>query len=192
MASGDTDPDVTKAANSVLKQLQKLIQSSAVNNSSKLEELLDLNDSLRGLLATPSPSPSISSISPKLGKTKGFGLGISIPLANGDGHEMKITTSPHSMHNDDDTPLAELQPPNSASINRHTSSTGLKRDDMEDEEVVSTPRLDKGKGRAEPEPERPAPVLRRPSFVLDDEEEEDSSVVVPEVTPDVVSPIMDR
>jgi len=56
---------------------------------------------------------------------------------------------------------------------------------------VSTPRMDKGKGRAEPEPERPVPVLRRPSFALDDEEEEDPATVIPETLPGV-SPVMDR
>jgi hypothetical protein len=58
-----------------------------------------------------------------------------------------------------------------------------------DEELVSTPRLDKGKQRAKEEPEKPTQVLRRPFLVLDEEGE----FAEPEVHPETgVSPTVDR
>ena len=60
---------------------------------------------------------------------------------------------------------------------------GTGDDDLDDGEPI-TPRVDKGKGRAEPEPERPEKVLS-PTFLISEEDEEG---LVVEPTDDAVSP----
>ena len=54
-----------------------------------------------------------------------------------------------------------------------------------------TPRIDKGKARAEPEPEVPEPVLSSPFLISESDDEEaegESHLAVPEEAQDVVSP----
>jgi len=110
---------------------------------------------------------TLSSISLKPGKGKPLGLGIFIPP----------TTSPQIQNaipcNNEDVP-----PGRSSAENGYVTTEVKNSDAPEDEDIPSTAKIDKGKGRAEPEPERPAPVLRRPSLILDDEDEEDDPSIL--------------
>jgi protein phosphatase 1 regulatory subunit 37 len=178
----ELDPELAKKANDLLPKLQNLIQTCSTDDPTKLDELLNLNDALRSSLSSPSPSPSISSVPTKVGKGKPFGLGISIPAPVASTQTQR-TLSPLS-DDHEDVPLSRLSADNGPIM------TDIKIcDEPDDEDVASTPKIDKGKGRAEPEPERPAPVLRRPSLVLDDEDEEDHNVLEAE---SIISPTNNR
>ena len=167
---GDTDPEITRRANTLKPKLQRLIERSLGDDSAKVDELLALNDSLTSILASPGGALTsvIPPISRRISKDKGIGLTVNIPS-----HESFIF--PHTT-------------PATSTPNGHVHESPSVIDDA-DEELLSTPRLDKGKQRAEEEPERPTQVLRRPSLVLD----EDDEFVEPEVHPELgVSPTVDR
>jgi hypothetical protein len=140
-------------------------------DSAKVDELLALNDSLTSMLV--SPQGALTSAMPPLTrrvtKDKGVELTVDIPSYDGD------LLSPHSA-------------PATSTPNGHGHESHSVVDNF-DEELVSTPRLDKGKQRAKEEPEKPTQVLRRPSLVLDEED----GFVQPEVHPEPgVSPTVDR
>jgi hypothetical protein len=167
---GDSDPEVTRRANDLQQKLQLLIEKSLGEDGTKVDELLALNDSLANVLA--SPQGALTSDMPpmtrKASKDKGTGLTVNIPSYDG-------FLSPHAT-------------PSTSTPNGHLHEVPPTADDS-DEELLSTPRLDKGKQRAKEEPKRPTPVLRRPSSALDEEDE----FVEPEVHPETgISPTVDR
>lgn len=165
----DIDPEVTRRADSLKPRLQRLIEKSLGDDSAKVDELLALNDSLTSLLVFPQGAltSAIPPLSRRVSKDKGFGLTVDIPSYDG-------FLSPHS------TPTPSIP-------NGHGCESPTATDDSN--EVLSTPRLDKGKQRAKEEPEKPTQVLRRPSLVLDEEDE----FVQPEAHPEAgVSPTVDR
>lgn len=118
------------------------------SDSARLDELLSLNDTLISLLAhsSPKPKPSLQ------------GLGIEL---NGLGDP---STGPNGADN------------GSRFLDDHVVTP---RDDTEepeehfDEDSPSTPRLDKGKGKAPPEPEIVEAVLSPGGFAVADSEEEE-------------------
>ena len=166
----EVDPEVTRRANSLKPKLERLIEKSLGEDTAKVDELLALNDSLTSILASPQGAlTSVAPITRRVSKDKTVGLTVDIPSYNGG------FLSPHST-------------PTMSTPNGHGCESPSATDDS-DEELASTPRLDKGKQRAEEEPEKPTQVLRRPSLVLDEENE----FVEPEVRPEVgVSPTVDR
>lgn len=150
-------------------KLERLIEKSLGEDSAKVDELLALNDSLTAILVSPQGAltSEMPPISRRVPKDKGAGLTVNIP-------SYSSFLSPHTT-------------PTTNTPNGHVHENPSVDDS--DEELASTPRLDKGKQRATEEPERPAPVLRRPSLILDEEDE----FVEPEVHPEVgVSPTVDR
>ena len=151
-------------------KLQRLIERSLGDDGAKVDELLALNDSLTTMLTSPEGAltSTVPLISRRASRDKGGGLSVRIPSYDG-------FLSPHTT-------------PATSTPNGHVHESPSATDDS-DEELLSTPQLDKGKQRATEEPERPTPVLRRPSLVLDEEDE----FVEPEVRPEVgVSPTVDR
>jgi len=167
---GDVDPEVMRRANNLKPKLQQLIENSLGDDNARVDELLALNDSLTSMLVSPQGAltPEIPPITRKTSKDKGAGLTVNIPSYNG-------FLSPHIT-------------PTTSTPNGHVHESPSATDDS-DEELLSTPRMDKGKQRATEEPEKPTQVLRRPSLVLDEEDE----FVEPEVHPEVgVSPTVDR
>ena len=122
------------------------------------------------MLASPEGAltSTVPPISRRVYRDKGGGLSVSIPSYD----DFRF---PHTT-------------PTTSTPNGHVHESPSATDDS-DEELLSTPQLDKGKQRATEEPERPTPVLHRPSLVLDEEDE----FVEPEVRPEVgVSPTVDR
>jgi len=165
------DSEVMKRADSLKPKLQQLIEESLGDDSTKVDELLALNDSLTSLLASPQGTltSTIPPLTRRISKDKGVGLTVNIPLYNSD------FISPHGT-------------PATSTPNGHIHGSPSAVSDS-DEELVSTPRLDKGKQRAKEEPEKPTPVLRRPSLVLDEE----AGFIEPEVHPEAgISPTVDR
>lgn len=166
---GDVDSEVTRRANDLQPKLQLLIEKSLGEANPKVDELLVLNDSLTSILASPqgAPAPETPQITQRVSKDRRAGLTVDIPSYSG-------FISPHPA-------------PFIGSPNGHLHGSPSTTDDSDEGE--STPRPDKGKQRAAEEPERPTPVLRRPSLVLDSEDES----IEPEVHPEVgVSPTVDR
>lgn len=162
----DVDSEVTRRANELQPKLQLLVEKSLGEEIPKVDELLALNDSLTSMLASTQGAlaPGILPITRRASQDQGTRLTVDIPLYNG-----------------------SLSPDSTGTPNGHIHESPSTTDDSDEE--VSTPRLDKGKQRAAEEPERPTPVLRRPSLVLDSEDE----FAEPEVHPEAgISPTVDR
>jgi protein phosphatase 1 regulatory subunit 37 len=136
------DPELIERAKALLPALAEIIQTSL--DSTRVDELLSLNDTLMSLLARATPKPRISL----------QGLGIEL---NGLGE-----TGSHGTGN------------GSASPDNHVVTPSEGSEELIDDDALSTPRLDKGKGKAPPEPEVVEPVLSPRGFatVSDSEEEE--------------------
>ena len=172
---GDVDPEVTRRANDLKPKLQRLIEKSLGEDSAKVDELLALNDSLTSMPVSPQGTlaSALTSANPpitrRVPRDQGAGLTVDIPSYNSG--FLFPNTTPTT-----DTPNGH----------GHESPSAT---DGSDDELASTPRLDKGKQRAKEEPAKPTQVLRRPSLVLNEEDE----FVEPEVHPEVgVSPTVDR
>lgn len=133
-ATPDTNEELTARSKETLKALGSLIEETA--DPMKLEQLLNLNDDIMGLISRFNEPRSA------LKDVKGLGIHIE-GLPNG-------------------------------GPNGHLSAIQTDLDQSEDEEPV-TPRADKGKRRAEPEPEEPQLVLT-PTVEHTDPELEDSEV----------------
>ena len=113
------------------------------SDSTRADELLGLSDTLTYLLAHASSKPRISL----------QGLGIEL---NGVGE------------------AGACGPGNgSASPDNHVVTPSSDAEELIDDDALSTPRLDKGKGKAPPEPEIVEPVLSPRSFTVSDSEEEE-------------------
>ncbi|KAJ7763041.1 hypothetical protein B0H16DRAFT_1311352, partial [Mycena metata] len=130
--------DALKQAKALTRELSTVIQ--ATEDPSRMEELLDVNDVLTGLIArVPPPGrPTLTLQGLPVRWTPGP-MVASPALENGDAGAG-----------------------NAAGANGH-AVTG-------EEEQPTTPRVDKGKARAVPEPEEPEKVLS-PTLLMDDDDE---------------------
>ena len=126
-------------------------------------ELLSLNDSLTSLVARASPRPKVT--------LTGLGIGL---------HDVKGKASTDTIPNGEGSDL-------NGSTNGHVVIADRRDDEHEtetEEDVPATPKVDKGKGRAIPEPEEPEKVLS-PNFVLESDDEDGN---IPETVEDERSP----
>ncbi|KDQ23487.1 hypothetical protein PLEOSDRAFT_1098225 [Pleurotus ostreatus PC15] len=161
--------DLITQAKIIASELTTLIEGTG--DPSRMEELFTLNDELTELMARV-PSPGKPSL--KL-------VGLSPELSPGDiakwtAHSNGTVITNGSLHG---SPIAE-------------------EDEPDEEEEVSTPRIDKGKAKADPVPEEPEKVLS-PSLSLSmtegDTDEEDISQFLAEGDVDaalITSPTIDR
>ena len=137
-------PELVLRARTIMKPLGTVI--SREEDPMKLEELLALNDNLTSLVSQFNPRPHLSL----------QGLGLSLDQA---------VSSPIIMAGPDGEILGQsaLSRSTSANGSANGSSNGTSPvhsdSDSEPEEEVGTPRVDKGKGRAPPEPEVHEQVL---------------------------------
>jgi len=126
--------ELIERAKTLLPGLVEAIRTCS--DSSRLDEILNLNDTLVSLVAQASPKPKAS--------LQGLGLelnGLGNPGTN-DG---------------------------SGVVNNHiVSPRGDSTEEHSDDDSPSTPRLDKGKGKAPPEPEIVRPVLSPRGFAAPD------------------------
>jgi len=122
--------ELIERAKALIPTLVEAIRTCS--NSGRLDELLNLNDTLVSLIAQASPKPKAG--------LQGLGLelnGLGDPGANN----------------------------NSGVVNNHiVSPRGDSTEEPSDDDSPSTPRLDKGKGKAPPEPEVVKPVLSPHGF----------------------------
>ncbi len=132
------DPELLERTKALLPLLAEIIRTSP--GSTRLDDLLCLNDTLTSLLARASPKPRISLQGLAIDLN---GLGPS-PTGNGGG-----------IHDN------------------HVATTRGDIEELTDEDVLSTPRLDKGKGKAPPEPEAVEPILSPPGFTVADSDSEE-------------------
>jgi len=132
-------PELVERAKAFLPTLTEIIQTCS--DSARLDELLSLHDTLISLLARASPKP----------KDNLQGLGLEL---NG----LRVLTS--GVHVAD----------NGGSFldNHVVTPLGGDTEELTDDDALSTPRLDKGKGRAAPEPEIVEPVLSPRGFAVAD------------------------
>jgi len=129
-------PELIERTKAVLPLLAEIIRTSS--NSTRLDDLLSLNDTLTSLLPRASPKPRISL------------QGLAIDL---NGLTVSHTGNGSGVHEN------------------HASGD---REELTDDDVLSTPRLDKGKGKAPPEPEAVEPVLTPPGgFTVADSDSEE-------------------
>ncbi|KAI0037180.1 hypothetical protein K488DRAFT_39518 [Vararia minispora EC-137] len=151
----EADPDLLARARAIMQPLGDVIGTEM--NPLRLEELLVLNDTLTSLLAQASPRPHLSL----------SGLGFSLNQA---------MSSPIVMAG-----------PNGELLGSHSDGHSLPAHDFqedvdESDEVLLTPRLDKGKGKAPPEPEVHeqvlSPEIMSPAFSFMNRGDEDDSEVL--------------
>ncbi|KAI0266389.1 hypothetical protein BC834DRAFT_874348 [Gloeopeniophorella convolvens] len=116
----------------------------ACSDPARLDELLSLNDTITSLLARATPRPHISL----------QGLGIDL---NG------LKESPTNPDAGD----------GNGHVREHVVTPSGEIEEFTDDETLSTPRLDKGKGKAPPEPEIVEPILSPRGFAVADSEDED-------------------
>jgi hypothetical protein len=136
------DLELIERVKALLPTLVEVIRTCS--DSARLDELLSLNDSLISLLAHATPKPR--------GIPQGLGIdlnGLGNPLADANGCE----SGSGVLDNHVVTPLGDSE-------------------DLTDDDSPSTPRLDKGKGKAPPEPEIVEPVLSPRGFAVADSDEE--------------------
>ena len=130
-----------------------------------------MNDQLAALLEALPPKPVLSQSRPVLAPLRGLGLA----MAKGNDWGNKGSDANGGI-------------PNGNSIIAY----GEDADDEEIDDTPTTPRVDKGKAKAEPPPEEPEKVLS-PTFLLaesseDEDEDESERFVVPEELEGSTSP----
>jgi protein phosphatase 1 regulatory subunit 37 len=134
-------------AKSLIAELMALIP--ALDNPERMQELLGLNDQLTTLLeaAPPVPAPG----RPVLTPLRGLGLGLTVSI---DG---------------------DVKASNGNGVHGMPNGNGVIVVNGDGDDTPTTPRVDKGKAKAEPPPEEPEKVLS-PTFMLaeeSDDEDED-------------------
>lgn len=139
------DLELIERAKALLPTLVEVIRTCS--DSGRMDELLGLNDTLVSLLAQVSPKPRASL----------QGLGI----------ELNGLRDPSI----DVIPGADSG--GSVLDNHIISPRGDGIEEPSDDDSVSTPRLDKGKGKAPPEPEIVKPVLSPHGFAVADSDEDE-------------------
>ena len=139
------DMELLSKSKSVVPDLADIIQ--ATNDTRVLEDLLVLYDSLTSIIAQASPRPDL--------QLQGLGPELK---ASGSQSEKEITLLSRSASTNGIT-------------NGYLSRNGQDISDL-DEEVPSTPKVDKGKGKAVPQLEEPERILSS-NFVLVESDEED-------------------
>ena len=139
------DPELIERAKALLPTLAEVIRTCS--DSARLDEVLSLNDTLVSLLARASPKPRASL----------QGLGIEL---NGLG----------------DPPIDVVHVADNGGGGTLDNLVISPRNDTQepsDDDSLSTPRLDKGKGKAPPEPEIVKPVLSPHGFAAADSDEDE-------------------
>ncbi|KAI0042771.1 RNI-like protein, partial [Auriscalpium vulgare] len=155
------DPELVIRTKSLLPALAEIIQSPTATD--RLDELLNLNDSLTSMVAQASPRPRIT--------LQGLGMDLKPVGFDQDAHR--------------------ISPGGSTMGNGHVHSPNGKVDNLiEDdaEEMPSTPKIDKGKGKAPPEPEVVEPVMSPTNFVVAESDDEEGREHDGEVGEDERSP----
>ncbi|PFH46913.1 hypothetical protein AMATHDRAFT_50684 [Amanita thiersii Skay4041] len=162
-ASDDSAVEVAKKARLIASELTAMIQET--ESVVKMEELLRINDQLLSLLAK-APIP----VKPAL-TLQGLGLSMN---GSGSSAGVKMSTSSGSEVSPNGHVVVE-----NGMVNGVKEDVGLVEEEQEvveeDTTTPTTPRIDKGKGRAEPEPEVPENVLS-PTFLITESEDEDGEV----------------
>ena len=138
------DLELIEQAKASLPALVEVIRTCS--DAARLDELLGLNDTLISLIAHTSPRPRLHI----------QGLGIDV---NGLGNP------PTHSHGTDD---------GSSHVSNRVVTPRGDTEEPTDGDSVSTPRLDKGKGKAPPEPEIVEPVLSPRGFAVADSDEEEA------------------
>ncbi|KAH9006498.1 hypothetical protein EDB86DRAFT_2874407 [Lactarius hatsudake] len=131
------DPELIERTKALLPLLAEIIRTSP--DSTRLDDLLCLNDTLTTLLSRASPKPRISLQGLAIDLN---GLGVSPTGSGGGSHNNHVATA----------------------------------EELTDDDVLSTPRLDKGKGKAPPEPEVVEPILSPAGFTVADSDSEEHEV----------------
>lgn len=120
----------------------------------RLEELLGLNDQLLGLL---------KKVPGKLRQgLRLHGLGLGLEVGKGDGEDGKLDGFPHiGGHENGNGHVEEME-----RLTSEESSINSSVEAEDGEEDATTPKVDKGKRKAEPEPEQPEMVLSPKTFMM--------------------------
>lgn len=155
--------EVTRKAKALVAELAVVIP--ALEDLERMAELLALNDQLTMLLDALPPTPAPRR--PVLTPLRGLGLGLNV------GNDAQHNTQGHGVNG----------VPNGNGIILHGDANGPVGEEEADD-TPTTPRVDKGKAKAEPPPEEPEKVLS-PTFMLtesseDEDEDEEGHFVLAE------------
>ncbi|KDQ52233.1 hypothetical protein JAAARDRAFT_40347 [Jaapia argillacea MUCL 33604] len=149
------EQSLVQKSRSLLPALTAQIQTTA--DPTRLEELLGLNDSLMELLARLDASATGGQGQGTPGQFKGLGLVIDTKRLEGGLGGGSVAVG-------GETDSGETSE-NGHVVGREEEEDGL----------PSTPRVDKGKGRAEPEPPEPEKILS-PTFLISESDDEEDGV----------------
>ena len=165
--------EVVKKAKAVVAELAVVIQET--DDASRLEELLGINDQLLALLkkVPAGTKPSL--------RLHGLGLSIDRSQSSEDDGDNKLNGLPHL------NGRANGHSGHHIETSSETSSVDAFEDD-EDQLTPTTPKIDKGKRKAEPEPEQSDMVLSPKTFMINDAENESEMMRFREGEGDVASP----
>jgi protein phosphatase 1 regulatory subunit 37 len=138
------DLELVERAKALLPALAEVI--GTCSDTARLDELLGLNDTLISLVVHASPKPR--------DKIRGLGIEVNGPVS----------------------PLTDVHGADNGSSFRDDHVVTPRGDTKEvtDDDSLSTPRLDKGKGKAPQEPEIVEPVLSPRGFAVADSDEEET------------------
>jgi hypothetical protein len=183
---------LTTASGAIVVELRTAIQESAVSDDAdRLAQLLTVNDELIAMMTrilsldetrACEDNAGVVGKRPKL-VLQGLGLTLDgntsgyIPVPEIEKNEPSTDVPPKP-----DTDTASSTGSSAASINGDLNTPNqAQEEDPEANSPPTTPRADKGKGRAEPEEEEPEKVLS-PSYVIDsgESEEEEEKILIPE------------
>ena len=156
-----------------MAELAVVIQET--DDASRLEELLGINDQLLALLkkVPAGTKPSL--------RLHGLGLSIDRSQSSEDDGDNKLNGLPHL------NGRANGHSGHHIETSSETSSVDAFEDD-EDQLTPTTPKIDKGKRKAEPEPEQSDMVLSPKTFMINDAENESEMMRFREGDGDVASP----
>ncbi|KAF8638634.1 hypothetical protein AX17_002059 [Amanita inopinata Kibby_2008] len=155
--SSESVEEITNKARAVVIELTAAIQGT--EDPVQMEELLGINDQLLGLLSKV-PTPGRPTLS-----LQGLGFMVNGGSASSQESEQTVTKD-----------LPNGRPPQSDDQlvpNGIREECGGKGEGEDEEATPTTPWMDKGKGRAAPEPEVPEKILSPTFLITETEEDED-------------------
>ncbi|KAF5354240.1 hypothetical protein D9756_006991 [Leucocoprinus leucothites] len=189
--------EITTASAAMIVELRTAIQeTAATEDTERLALLLGVNDELLGLMkripsletgATSGVNPGAENTSDNgvVGKRPRLVLqGLGLSFDGNTAGSKPASEAEKSEQSTDVPPILDIDNTNSSETgtNGPDSTPAEVQAEGEEDLTPTTPRIDKGKGRAEPEEEEPEKVLS-PSYVIDsdsDENDEGRRLMTPE------------
>lgn len=171
---GSADAALVDRSKAAQLALSDMIQTT--DDPIRIEELLLLNDDIQSALKEIEDARSTPAVSPEVPSTVPAAQGGDAVTQPGNANAalktMQSKLNGLRLHIPPMAAVANVQVENTATTTAGEETEGETRVEEEEAEELSTPRVDKGKGRAAPEPIVHEKVLTPTHVLLDSEDEE--------------------